>query len=145
MQILSTLNLTKIQQQVMAIALNGDPSIRLTSVNQVTARNELIKLGLMTYAANEMQLTNKGQAIAAQNNIADEQGSLTDHGQELLPQTDDAAGQADQMDQGMGDMGMGADPAGMQDGDPSMQQDDIQLQSLQYGHKYSLLKELLDL
>ena len=134
MQILSTLNLTKIQQQVMAIAINGDASIRLTSVNQVTARNELIKLGLLTYAANEMRLTDKGQTIAAQNNIADEQGSLTDHGQELLPQTADTTGQDDQsMDPNM-DLG---------DVDPNMQPD-MQLQSVLYG-KYNLLKELLSL
>jgi hypothetical protein len=51
--------------------------------NIIAARNILMKLGVITFSAGTAELTDKGQQIAQDENIADESGELTDVGNAL--------------------------------------------------------------
>ena len=52
--------------------------------NMIAARNILMKLGVITFSAGTAELTDKGQQIAQDENIADESGELTDAGNALV-------------------------------------------------------------
>jgi hypothetical protein len=51
--------------------------------NLVAARNMLMKLGMISLVNNEAALTDKGQQVAAEENICDQSGQLTQVGQQL--------------------------------------------------------------
>jgi hypothetical protein len=52
--------------------------------NMIAARNILMKLGVITFSAGAAELTDKGEQIAQDENIADASGQLTDVGNALV-------------------------------------------------------------
>lgn len=88
MRILNTFRPTTIQKQVIAkIAAAATPTVAGDSVssgaNTVSARDTLVKLGIITFEAGEATLTDLGTQIATAENIVDETGGLTQVGQSL--------------------------------------------------------------
>lgn len=88
MRILSAVHPTENQKRVLAkIIAAPTPTVAAEEIsnnaNMVAARNMLMKLGVITFGAGEASLTDKGEQIAREENIADESGQLTDVGQQL--------------------------------------------------------------
>lgn len=88
MRILNTFRPTNIQKQVLAkIAAAATPTVAGTAVssgaNTVSARDTLVKLGIITFGSGEAALTDLGTQIATAENIVDETGGLTQAGQAL--------------------------------------------------------------
>jgi len=76
------------QKRVIAkIAASPTPTVAAgeisNDVNIVAARNELAKLGVITFNQNEASLTSRGAQIAVDENITDESGQLTPDGEAL--------------------------------------------------------------
>lgn len=129
MRLLSTIRLNDNQKRVLAkIAAAPTPTVAGEEIsketNLVAARNMLMKLGIITFVDNRAEITDKGQALAKEENITDDSGGLTDAGNKLAFTT--ATGQpedgAQQPAAGGADPMGGADPAGGMD-DPSMDMD----------------------
>lgn len=141
MRIMSAIHPTQNQKRVLAI-IAGSANAKVAGeqitgdANLVSARNLMMKLGLITFSNGEATLTDKGQQTAKEENITDDSGQLTDAGSQLVggqaaaPQSQPPADQDDGM--GMGDDIFGDDPsaAGGEQGDP-------------FQESFSLLKELL--
>lgn len=88
MRILDTFRPTKTQKQVIAkIAGAATPTVANDAVsmgtNTVSARDTLIKLGLIAVTGGEVSLTDAGMQLAVAENITDETGGLTPEGQSL--------------------------------------------------------------
>lgn len=90
MKLLTTIRLTQTQRQVIAkIVASQDVPARAaseisTSQNLITARNMLMKLGVITYSTDSAALTPKGENLAREQNVIDETGNLTDEGNSVL-------------------------------------------------------------
>lgn len=128
MRIMSAIHPSQNQKAVLAkIAAAPTPKVAGEQIsrgeNLVSARNMLMKLGMVTFANGEAQLTQQGQKIAQEENIVDQSGQLTELGQKLAfgdqPQPQQAAPQPP--------MDAAAPPA---QGEPTLEQ-------------FSLLKQLL--
>jgi len=90
MRILSSIHPSATQKQVIALILAAaTPKLAAESLagsqNLIAARNMLMKLGIINFAAGEASLTDAGMRIATEENIADEMGELTDAGRALVP------------------------------------------------------------
>jgi hypothetical protein len=88
MRLLSAVHPTTNQKRVLAKILAAPtPTVAGEEIskdaNLVAARNMLMKLGVITFANNEATLTDRGQQIAVDENIADQSGQLTQVGQQL--------------------------------------------------------------
>lgn len=88
MRILNTFRPTTIQKQVIAkVAAAATPTVAGDAVskgaNTVSARDTLVKLGVITFSSGEATLTDLGTQIATAENIVDETGGLTQVGQSL--------------------------------------------------------------
>lgn len=88
MRILDTFRPTKTQKEVIAkIAGAATPTVANDAVsmgaNTVSARDALIKLGIIAVDGSEASLTDSGQQLAIAENIVDEAGGLTPVGQAL--------------------------------------------------------------
>lgn len=117
MKLLSTVRLTDNQKRVIAkIASAPTPTVAAEKIsadaNLIGARNELMRLGLITYTDQEATLTDKGTHIGTQENVIDDSGQLTDLGNKLA--FTDSKNQPDEGEGGGsgeppigGDMGMG--------------------------------------
>jgi hypothetical protein len=80
---------TENQKRVLAtIIASPSPKVAGEKIsgdeNMVAARNILMKLGVITFSGGNAELTDKGQQIAQDENIADESGQLTDTGNALI-------------------------------------------------------------
>lgn len=88
MRVLNTIRLTNNQKRVIA-RIAAAPTAKVASEkissdqNIITARNELMKLGLITFNPSQATITNKGQLIAQQENILDDTGQLTPEGEKF--------------------------------------------------------------
>lgn len=103
MRLLSAVHPTTNQKRVIAKILAAPtPTVASEEIskdaNLVAARNMLMKLGIISLANNEAALTDRGQQIAVEENIADQGGQLTELGQKLAytnaqnqPDSDQAA------------------------------------------------------
>lgn len=145
MRLMSAVHPTTNQKRVLAkIAAAPTPVVAGTEIskdaNLVAARNLLMKLGLITFADGSAEMTEKGQQVAADENIVDQSGELSSVGQELAYTDAQGNKTGDQAaatppapppgaDQAMPQMGGGQQAAGGDDG--------LSLES------FSLLKELL--
>lgn len=79
---------TENQKRVIAkIIASPTPSVAASEisndVNVVGARNELMKLGIITFSNGQAALTDQGAQIAVDENITDETGQLTPTGEQL--------------------------------------------------------------
>lgn len=88
MRILPSIRPTDNQRRVIArIIASPTPAVAGEAisgdVNLVAARNMLMKLGAITYAEGQAELTDRGMQIAVEENIASETGELTPSGQKL--------------------------------------------------------------
>lgn len=69
--------------------------------NVVAARDKLTKLGLMTFAENDAQITENGQEALRKEGLVDEMGSLSEEGQLWgFAESPEAAAQADHANKG---------------------------------------------
>jgi hypothetical protein len=86
---LSGIHPTDNQKRVIAITA-ASPSPKVASeeitgdANMVTARNILMKLGVISVSSKGVELTDKGHQIAQDENITDAGGQLTDVGNKLV-------------------------------------------------------------
>lgn len=88
MKELNTVNLTANQKRAIAkIIASPTPKIAGQEVsgdqNLVAARNELARLGAIHFVGGECSLTDIGERLAQEDNIADASGQLTPDGQKL--------------------------------------------------------------
>jgi hypothetical protein len=88
MRVLSTVTLTTTQKRVIAKTLaSPTPKVAGEAIsgdeNMITARDQLAKLGVIEYIGGEVNITEKGQALAKDENIIDDSGQLTDDGNAL--------------------------------------------------------------
>lgn len=159
MRLLSTVRLTDSQKRVLAkIAAAPTPTVAGEAIskepNLVSARNLLMKLGVITFVDNRAEITDKGQHLGKEENILDDSGGLTDEGNKLAftkatgqpedgAQPPDAAGGAmPPPDSGM-DMDMGGEGEDDWGGEPA---DDVKIggqEAPMNAESYSLLKQLL--
>lgn len=101
MRLLSALHPTTNQKRVIAkIVASPTPSVAAQEIskgaNLVSARNMLMKLGMITFANGEAALTQSGQQIATEEGITDQSGGLTDVGQQLAHTNSQNAPDSDQ-------------------------------------------------
>lgn len=98
MRIMSAVHPTDNQKRVLAkIIAAPTPAVGAQSIsgdaNLIAARNMLMKMGLITFASGEANVTDSGMQVAADENVTDESGQLTQVGQELA--YTDALGKSD--------------------------------------------------
>lgn len=85
---MSAVHPTSNQKRVLAkIAAAPTPTVAASEIssdaNMVSARNMLMKLGMISFSNNEAALTDKGTEVATDENIIDQSGQLTQAGQKL--------------------------------------------------------------
>lgn len=103
MRIMSAVHPTTNQKRVLA-KIVAAPTATVAAeeiskdANIVSARNMLMKLGMINFANNEASLTQQGTQVATEENIIDQGGQLTPQGQELA--YTDTMGQTDSDDAG---------------------------------------------
>ena len=88
-KMLSGIHPTDNQKRVLAkIIAAPNPKVAGEEIsgneNIIAARNILMKLGVITFSAGAAELTDKGEQIAQDENIADASGQLTDVGNALV-------------------------------------------------------------
>lgn len=88
MRILNTLRLTDNQKRVIAkIIAAQTPKIASekisTDQNIIAARDQLMKLGLITFNPSKASITKKGLLVARQENIIDDAKQLTPEGEKF--------------------------------------------------------------
>lgn len=88
MKVLPTVTLTSNQKRVLAkILASPTPKVAGKEIsgdqNLIAARDQLMKLGAIEYVAGEASVTEKGQQLAQEENVVDQNGQLTPDGQAL--------------------------------------------------------------
>ena len=111
-RVLSNLRLTVHQKAVLTRALNA-PTPRIATDNttrnssMVGARDQLAKLGLITFDGANTSITPEGEALMKDENLIDDGGQLTQDGNEFAFDDEDQPG---------GEVGPGEEAAGGADG-----------------------------
>lgn len=119
-RMLTGIHPTNNQKRVLAMII-ASPSPKVAGEkisgdeNMIAARNILMKLGVITVSGGNAELTDTGEQIAQDENIADGSGQLTDLGNELVG---GAEGQSPQQPQP--ELGTPPSPLGGEQQPPAM-------------------------
>lgn len=166
MRTLSTVNLTDNQKRVLAkIVASPTPKVAAQQISRtqqfISARDLLVKLGLIQFDPSGASLTDQGQESMKQEALTDESGQLTPDGEELahtdvFGKPENGKGQEPQDTSGVTgeplpggagappggmDMGMGGTPPGGMMGAPSGTGGGLGLESYK---QFAILKDLME-
>ena len=126
MHILHTINPTLNQKKVLAIIASNTehPVIAIqqlsASPNLIAARNLLMKLNVITFTDDNVQLTDRGEQLAKDYNIIDDSGTLTDEGQQLVSDKSQQPSETPPMENPDMGMGLGTAPPTSPPGNPPL-------------------------